>query len=66
MWLLREALVTNSEFSNEQPDKPASTLNFKARLRARLQLIGGALASIAAIGAIAGGLIGYWTRPLDI
>jgi adenylate cyclase len=26
-----------------------------------LQLIGGALASIAAIGAIAGGLIGYWT-----
>jgi adenylate cyclase len=74
-------MVTNSEFSNDLPDKPASdsgplnetasdneptdksasTLNFKGRLRARLQLIGGALASIAAIGAIAGGLIGYWT-----
>ncbi|MGX9432567.1 tetratricopeptide repeat protein [Bradyrhizobium sp. LeoA1S1] len=74
-------MVTNSEVSNDLPDKPASdndplnktasdnappdqpasTLNFKGRLRARLQLIGGALASIAAIGAIAGGLIGYWT-----
>nr|WP_249817029.1 hypothetical protein [Bradyrhizobium sp. 160] len=28
---------------------------------ARLQLIGGALASIAAVGAVAGGLVGYWT-----
>lgn len=46
---------------NEPPDKPASTPNFKGRLRARLQLIGGALAPIAAIGAIAGGLVGYWT-----
>ncbi|WP_245471296.1 tetratricopeptide repeat protein [Bradyrhizobium genosp. SA-3] len=46
---------------NEPPNKPASNLNFKSRLRARLQLIGGALASIAAIGAIAGGLVGYWT-----
>jgi adenylate cyclase len=43
---------------NEPPDQPAST---QGRLRARLQLIGGALASIAAIGAIAGGLVGYWT-----
>lgn len=46
---------------DEPPDQPASTRNFKGRLRARLQLIGGALASIAAIGAIAGGLVGYWT-----
>lgn len=46
---------------NEPPDKPASGRNFKTRLRARLQFIGGALASIAAIGAIAGGLVGYWT-----
>jgi adenylate cyclase len=45
----------------QPPDKAASTPNFKGRLRARLQLIGGALASIAAIGAIAGGLVGYWT-----
>ncbi|CCE10302.1 conserved hypothetical protein [Bradyrhizobium sp. STM 3843] len=73
--------MTNSEFSNDLPDKPASdngplnetptdnaptdasasNLNRKDRLRARLQFISGALASIAAIGAIAGGLIGYWT-----
>jgi TolB-like protein len=63
--------VTNSEVSNdlpdkppsdkEQPAKPPSDRNLKIRLRARLQLIGGALASIAAVGAIAGGLIGYWT-----
>jgi TolB-like protein len=46
---------------NEPTDKPVSTLHFKGRLRARLQLIGGALASIAAVGAIAGGLVGYWT-----
>jgi hypothetical protein len=62
--------VTNSEVSNdlpdkptsdnEQPDKPPSDRNLKSRLRARLQLIGGTLASIAAVGAIAGGLVGYW------
>jgi TolB-like protein len=72
--------VTNSEGSNdlpdkptsdneqpnkatsdkEQPGKPPSHRNLKSRLRARLQLIGGALASIAAVGAIAGGLVGYW------
>ena len=46
---------------NGPTDKSASTFNFKGRLRARLQLISGALASIAAIGAIAGGLVGYWT-----
>ncbi len=53
--------LNKPEFDNEPPDKPASTLSFKGRLRARLQLIGGVLASIAAIGAIAGGLVGYWT-----
>jgi adenylate cyclase len=72
--------VTNSEVSNDPPDKPTSDneqpdeatsdkeqprkppsdRNLKSRLRARLQLIGGALASIAAVGAIAGGLVGYW------
>lgn len=45
----------------EQPGKPPSDRNPKSRLRARLQLMGGALASIAAVGAIAGGLVGYWT-----
>lgn len=44
----------------EQPGKPPSDRNLKSHLRARLQLIGGALASIAAVGAIAGGLVGYW------
>ncbi|WP_225172266.1 hypothetical protein [Bradyrhizobium sp. BRP19] len=63
--------MTNSEISNGLPDKPPSDKeqpaklpsdrNLKIRLRARLQLIGGALASIAAVGAVAGGLIGYWT-----
>ena len=45
----------------EQSGKSPSDRNLKIRLRARLQLIGGALASIAAVGAIAGGLVGYWT-----
>jgi adenylate cyclase len=63
-------MVTNSEVK-EPPDKPTSESelsdeatsdrNFlKSRLRARLQFIGGALASFAAVGAIAGGLVGYW------
>lgn len=46
---------------DEPPDQSASPRNFKGRFRVRLQLIGGALASIAAIGAVAGGLVGYWT-----
>jgi hypothetical protein len=46
--------VTNSEVSKEVPDKPASNLKFKNRLWARLQFIGGALASVAAVGAVAG------------
>ena len=62
--------MTNSEVSNEppdkptsdnaRPDKPVSDRNLKNRLRARLQFIGGALASIAAVGAVVGGLVGYW------
>ncbi len=46
--------------SSERPDRGTSKLSLKSRLRARVQLIGGALASIAAVGAIAGGLVGYW------
>jgi adenylate cyclase len=62
--------VTNSEVNeppgkptseNERADKATSGRNFRSRVRARLQLVAGALASIAAIGAIAGGLVGYWT-----
>jgi TolB-like protein/Flp pilus assembly protein TadD len=62
-------MVTNSGVK-EPPDKPTSESepsdkatsdrNPKSRLRARLQFIGGALASFAAVGAIAGGLVGYW------
>jgi TolB-like protein/Flp pilus assembly protein TadD len=51
----------NKTASDSEPsDKPASTLNFKGRLRARLQSVGGAIASIAAVGAVAGGLVGFW------
>lgn len=62
-------MVTNSDVK-EPPDKPTSESelsdkatsdrNLKSRLRARLQFIGGALASFAAVSAIAGGLVGYW------
>ena len=49
-----------STSENDLPDKATSGRDFKSRLRARLQFIGGALASFAAVGAIAGGLVGYW------
>ena len=61
--------MTNSE-GNEPSDKPTresdlqnkatSSRNFKSWLRSRLQRIGGTLASLAAVGAIVGGLVGYW------
>jgi adenylate cyclase len=63
-------MVTNSEVNepldkltseNDLPGKATSDDNYKSRLRSRLQFIGGALASVAAVGAVAGGLIGYWT-----
>lgn len=70
-WEVSNGPLGKPPSDNEQPDnptsdekereKPASDRNLKVRLRARLQLIGGALASIAAVGAIAGGLVGYWT-----
>ncbi|WP_275167829.1 hypothetical protein [Bradyrhizobium sp. CSS354] len=52
--------MTNSEVSKEPPDEPVSDRNLKNRLRARVQFISGALASIAAVGAVVGGLAGYW------
>jgi len=42
------------------PDKPTSG-RVRDQLRRRLQVASAALASIAAVGAIAGGLVGYWT-----
>jgi len=61
--------VTNSEVTepSEEPAPPSdppenapSDRNFKRRLWARLRSVGGALASVAAVGAVAGGLVGYW------
>jgi len=50
--------VTDSDLPEKVPGKPTSSLlgGFRARLRAVIP----ALASVAAMGAIAGGLIGYW------
>src|SRR5947209_20605780 len=42
------------------PDKPTSG-RLRDQLRRRLQVASAALASIAAAGAIAGGLVAYWT-----
>ena len=50
--------MADSDVPQQEPDKPAPV-----RLLSRIQrvcTVGGALASIAAVGAIAGGLIGYW------
>jgi adenylate cyclase len=54
-----QATVTNSDVPERIPGKlrPSS---FLGRVRARLRAVIPALASIAAVGAIAGGLIGYW------
>ena len=52
--------MADPEVSEEVPDKPASDGDLLGRLRGRLKLIGGALASVAAVGAVAGGLLGYW------
>jgi len=54
-----QATVTNSDVPEQVPGKPRST-GFLSRIRARLRAVIPALASVAAVGAIAGGLIGYW------
>jgi adenylate cyclase len=51
--------VADSNVPKQEPDKPAS-VGLPARIRARLTPVGGALASLAAVGAVAGGLVGYW------
>jgi adenylate cyclase len=60
VWQPWEATVTDPEVSVGVPDKPASDGALPGRLRGRLNLVGGALASIAAVGAVASGLLGYW------
>src|SRR5215468_659803 len=54
-----QATVTNSDVPEKVPGKPRSS-SFLGRVRARLRAVIPALASVAAVGAIAGGLIGYW------
>ena len=54
-----EATVSDSDLSEKVPAKPASS-GLLGRLRGRLKFVGGALASVTAVGAVAGGLVGYW------
>jgi adenylate cyclase len=51
--------VADSNVPEQEPDKPAS-VGLIDRIRGRLTPIGAALASFAAVGAVAGGLVGYW------
>ena len=51
--------MTNSDVPEKVPDKPISS-GLLARLRGRLRAVIPAFASVAAVGAIAGGLVGYW------
>ena len=55
----KEATVSDSALSEKIPDKPASS-GLLDRLKGHLKFFGGALATVAAIGAVAGGLVGYW------
>ena len=52
--------MTDLDVPEEVPHKPTSDRGLHHRLRGRLQLIGGTLASVAAVGAVASGLLGYW------
>ena len=56
---VKEATVSDSDLLEKIPAKLASS-GLLGRLRGRLKFVGGALASVAAIGAVAGGLVGYW------
>ena len=50
---------SNVPEQEQEPDEPAS-VGLLERIRGRLTPIGAALASFAAVGAVAGGLVGYW------
>jgi len=54
-----QATVTNSDVPEKAPDRPTSSGSL-GHLRGRLRAVIPALASIAAVGAVAGGLVGYW------
>ena len=51
--------MADSSVPEQEPDKPAS-VGLVDRTRGRLTPVGAALASFAAVGAVAGGLVGYW------
>jgi adenylate cyclase len=51
--------VADADVPQQEPDKPAS-VGLIDRIRERLTPVGAALASFAAVGAVAGGLVGYW------
>lgn len=51
--------MADSNVPEQEPDKPAS-VGLLDRIRGRLTPVGAALASFAAVGAVAGGLVGYW------
>jgi TolB-like protein/DNA-binding winged helix-turn-helix (wHTH) protein len=53
------AVVLVPDRSEQVASKPRSQ-NWMSYIRGPLKLVGGTLASVAAIGAIAGGLVGYW------
>src|SRR5262249_50546365 len=53
------ATVADSNVPEQVPNKPAS-VGLLNRIRTRLSPVAGALATIAAVGAVAGGLVGYW------
>ena len=54
-----KATVSDTDLSEMVPDKRRS-YGWPGQLRGRLKLVGGALAWVAAVGAFAGGLVGYW------
>jgi len=54
-----KATVSDTDLSEKVPEKRRSD-GWLGQLRGRLKLVGGALAGVAAAGAFAGGLVGYW------
>jgi TolB-like protein len=51
--------VADSNVPEQVPEKPVPVGRL-GRIKTRLKPFGGALASFAAVGAVAGGLVGYW------
>ena len=54
-----DATASDTDFSEKAPDKKRRSYGWVG-LRGHLKLVGGTLAGVAAVGAFAGGLVGYW------